>query len=124
VGGLCANTNYAIHGKSDPVYVNDNNAIAFSTKIKTMQSWSLGNVWYRNSRGFQSLGLLYGTNHPVVLLNQKQFVILFLHHQNNELYIFPTPANRNANGEVFSEEFATAIAYCLLKSSLAIRKKK
>ena len=63
-------------------------------------------LWYHKSRGFQSLGLLY--EHPVLLLNQKQYIFLLQH--KGELYMFPTVEDNVDNGSVFTIEFLTVIA--------------
>lgn len=118
VGGLCVDGRYSVKGVTDTVYFNEENDIALISEVKTRKSWRDGYQWYRSSRGFQTLGPLYATGAPTLLLNQHQAVLLFKDQTTGDVCIFPSQGQRM---DIYSLQFVTAIIYCLLRSSVAVK---
>jgi hypothetical protein len=59
------------------------------TEIKTIDTFSNDEVWYRSSRALQSLGAAYALNLPVILATQHRFKFFVENSERNTMYSFP-----------------------------------
>ena len=59
------------------------------TEIKTKDTFSNDEVWYRSSRALQTLGAAYALNLPVILATQHRFKLFFENADRNAMYSFP-----------------------------------
>ena len=61
VGGILALGNYDVRSSTD-IHLLKNGRNVLATEIKTDQTFPLGEVWYRKSRGAQVLSAMYAHN--------------------------------------------------------------
>jgi hypothetical protein len=75
------------------------------TEIKTIDTFSNDEVWYRGSRALQSLGAAYALNLPVILATQHRFKFFVENNARDSMYSFPgvfeTGAIRGPEGTLY-----------------------
>ena len=65
IGGILAKYEYDLRSQTDVHFTNSIGVNLLATEVKTRQTLVEGDMWYRNSRGVQSLSALYAFNSPV-----------------------------------------------------------
>ena len=60
-----------------------------ATELKTAKTFPLGTVWYRSTRGTQSLSALYAYNAPTLLLTQQHFKLFVENPERTKVFTFP-----------------------------------
>jgi hypothetical protein len=86
---LILDKEYAYRGKTDFCYLDQSESRLFVTEIKTIDTFSNDEVWYRSSRALQTLGAAYALNLPVILATQQRFKFFTENSERNAMYSFP-----------------------------------
>ena len=90
LGGLLAHGKYEIKSRTDPVfYFTDNMKKFLASELKREESFPQGEVWYRDTRGPQTLTALYAYNAPTLLLTQRQFKLFVENESRDQVLTYP-----------------------------------
>jgi hypothetical protein len=124
LGGLLAKNHLVLHGRTDTVFSDDARNVILSTEVKTCKTFPLGQLWYRKTRGVQTLANLFALNGarvPVILITPKQFKLFFLVVEDGKLpkmYSFPSGMDTAPVGSGLHEGgLADVLSICLLRSA-------
>lgn len=93
VGGLLAESEYCIVGRTDSCFTDAESHHILRTEFKTDLAWPLSRTYYHGSRGPQLFGNLFAVSNqicPVLLLTQKQFKLFMQNPDRDSILTFPT----------------------------------
>jgi hypothetical protein len=120
VGGILALGNYDVRSSTD-VHFLKNGRNVLATEIKTDQTFPLGEVWYRKSRGAQVLSAMYAHNAATFLFTQKHWKLFVQNRNRSSVLTFPfdtvmSPRQNSFLMNRMGPTFLQAITICLLSN--------
>jgi hypothetical protein len=134
VGGLLALPNFCVHGVTDSTYVldgrraiharsgADQECTFLTAEFKTDASFPPQNLWYRGTRGVQTLAALwsgfeFNRRAPTLLASQSRYKLLLLVRdaETDALHLYQFPGGYNS-GNTRSKEFLKMMALVLLSA--------
>ena len=119
VGGLLANERFDVVSECDVFFVNEDGVCILSTEVKTRRSLPRQALWYRRSRGTQTLISLFAKNAPTFLLNHHQWKVFVENRERTEIRTYPFGRQgnrfiRSTHMRSMSPTLIQAIVVCLL----------
>jgi hypothetical protein len=121
VGGILALPEYDLKGRSDPTYRNSAGRYLLASEVKTRKTFGDYDIWYRRSRGVQTLSVLYAYNAPTLLFTQGVWKLFVENEARNEILTFPygeepedSPHENSILLANMGPTFLKIIAICLL----------
>jgi hypothetical protein len=89
VGGFLAYPGYDLRSEIDVRFVNENDVAFLATEVKTAQTFTDLDWYYRDSRGIQTFAAMYANFAPTLLFTQKQFKLVVENRQRTQIFTFP-----------------------------------
>lgn len=115
IGGMLPDPNCAYIGQTGLTFV-ENDLRKFTIQAKSRATFEEDELWYRETRGPQSLGALYYGNAPVLLCSPVAFKLLIRMNDGKRFHVFPVAENgvTYQSGKTDSMEFIYVVGLLLL----------